>query len=175
MEKLGKKLISNEEIEKKVKELAVKINEDYKGKNVLLVGILKGAVVFLADLMRHLKMDVDLDFMAISSYGSATKTSGVVRILKDLDEPINDRDVLLVEDITDTGLTISYLTRNLRSRRPRSLEICSLLRKNNKQNEPLKVKYTGFEINDSFVVGYGLDYNQQYRQLKDIYVLETEE
>lgn len=172
MEKLGKKLLSNDEIENKIKDIAGAINKDYRGKKVLLIGILKGAIVFLADLMRYLEVDVDLDFMAISSYGSETKTSGVVRILKDLDEPINKRNVLLVEDITDTGLTLSYLIKNLRSRNPKTLEICSLLRKKDKQKLPLKVKYTGFEINDTFVVGYGLDFNQKYRNLKDIYILE---
>lgn len=174
MAKLGKVLISKENIDKKVQELAEIINEDYKNDRILLVGILKGAVIFLADLIRHLDIDIDLDFMAISSYGSATKTSGVVRILKDLDEPIEDRHVLLVEDITDTGLTLSYLTRNLLSRRPKSLEICSLLRKKTEQQLPVAVKYNGFDIDGEFVVGYGLDFDQQYRQLRDIYLLEVD-
>lgn len=175
LHKLGYKLISSEEIETRVSELADKINKDYKNKKVLLVGILKGAVVFMADLMRYLEVDVDLDFIAISSYGSATKTSGVVRILKDLDEPIVKRHVLLVEDIADTGLTLSYLIKNLESRGPKSLNICSLLRKKDKQKRPINIKYVGFEIADDYVVGYGLDYNQQFRNLKDLFILETDE
>ncbi len=175
MEKLVKKILTDQEIKEQVKSLAQKINKDYKNKDVILIGVLKGAIVFLADLMRYLDINIDLDFMAISSYGSETKTSGVVRILKDLDESIANRHVILVEDIIDTGLTISYLMRNLRSRKPKSLEICSLLRKKDKQKATIEAKYVGVEIPNCYVVGYGLDYNQQYRQLQDIFILESDD
>lgn len=167
-------LISKEEIKDKVRELARKISEDYKDKNPLLVGILRGAVVFLADLAREISIPVEFDFMAVSSYGTATKTSGVVRILKDLDEDIKGRHVLLVEDIIDTGLTLNYLLKNLRSRKPASLEICALLKKEIKQKSSFDVKYEGFAIPDKFVVGYGLDYSEKYRNVSAICTLKPE-
>ncbi|RJQ32935.1 MAG: hypoxanthine phosphoribosyltransferase [Actinobacteria bacterium] len=169
--KPGKVLIDNSRLQKKVASLAKKISKDYQGKDILLVGILKGAAIFLADLVRHMDMPIELDFMAISSYGSSTKTSGVVRILKDLDEDIKGKNILIIEDIVDTGLTLSYLIKNLRSRQPKSLEICSLLLKKSKQKKDLKIKYVGFKIPDVFVVGYGLDYNQQYRCFSQIHEL----
>ncbi len=167
-------LIGKEAIEKKVKELAARISEDYKEKEPLLVGILRGAVVFLADLAREISIPVAFDFMAVSSYGTATKTSGVVRILKDLDEDIKGRHVLLVEDIIDSGLTLNYLLKNLKSRKPASLEICSLLRKEIKQKISFDIKYEGFVIPDKFVVGYGLDFSEKYRNLPFICALKSE-
>lgn len=167
-------LLSREEIEKRVKELGQRISQDYKDVDLLIVGVLRGAVVFMADLVRSLSIPSQFDFMAVSSYGSVTRTSGVVRILKDLDEDIRGRHVLLVEDIVDTGLTINYLIKNLQSRAPASLEICALLSKENKQQIPLEVKYLGFTIPDQFVVGYGLDYAEKYRNLPDICLLNPE-
>jgi len=171
---VDKVLISREEIQKKVKELAREITKDYKGQELLLVGILRGAVVFLADLAREISIPVALDFMAVSSYGTATKTSGVVRILKDLDEDIKGRNVLLVEDIIDTGLTLKYLLKNLKSRKPASLEICTLLKKELKPEPSFNVKYQGFVIPNEFVVGYGLDYGEKYRNLPSICTLKAE-
>ena len=142
------------------------------GKELLLVGVLKGAVFFMADLMRSITVPCEIDFMAISSYGAATDSSGVVRILKDLDETIEDRHVLVVEDILDTGLTLKYLLRNLASRRPSSLEVVTLLRKDGKQQVPIDCKYIGFSVPDEFVVGYGLDYAEHYRNLPYIGVLK---
>lgn len=172
-EDIEETLIDQETIQDKVKELARKISKDYEGKNPLLVGILRGAVVFLADLAREITIPVAFDFMAVSSYGTATKTSGVVRILKDLDEDIESRHVLLVEDIIDTGLTLNYLLKNLKSRKPASLEICALLRKQIKQKISFDVKYEGFAIPDTFVVGYGLDFAEKYRNLPSICVLKS--
>lgn len=165
-------LVSAEEIADKISELAKQITEDYRGKDVLLVGILKGAYVFMADLAREIQLPVEFDFMAVSSYGSATKSSGVVRILKDLDYEITGRHVLLVEDIIDSGLTISYLLRYLEARRPASLEICSLFWKKGQQAVDLDVRYPGFELPPVFVVGYGLDYDEKYRNLPYIGVLK---
>lgn len=167
-------LISSEEIHDKIGELSKQITEDYRGRDLLLVGVLKGAFVFMADLARGIQLPLEFDFMAVSSYGSATKSSGVVRILKDLDYEITDRHVLLVEDIIDSGLTISYLLRYLEARRPASLEICSLFWKRGEQAVPMEVKYPGFEIPPVFVVGYGLDYNEKYRNLPYIGVLKQE-
>ena len=167
-------LISAEEIEEKISTLSKQITEDYRGRDLLLVGVLKGAFVFMADLARHIELPLEFDFMAVSSYGSATKSSGVVRILKDLDYEISGRDVLLVEDIIDSGLTISYLLRYLEARGPKSLEICSLFWKKGEQAVPLDVKYPGFEIPPVFVVGYGLDYAERYRNLPYIGVLRQE-
>jgi len=158
-------LISREAIDEKVKELGKIVERDYADRDVLFIGILKGAVMFIADLMRAVNLPIEVDFMAVSSYGSSTRSSGVVRILKDLDEDIKDRHVLLVEDILDTGLTLNYLLKNLRSRQPASLEICSLLVKKGKQSPGLVPKYVGFEIEDIFVVGYGLDYQERFRNL----------
>lgn len=167
-------LISSEEIHDKIGELSKQITEDYRGRDLLLVGVLKGAFVFMADLARGIPLPLEFDFMAVSSYGSSTKSSGVVRILKDLDYEITDRHVLLVEDIIDSGLTISYLLRYLEARRPASLEICSLFWKRGEQAVPMEVKYPGFEIPPVFVVGYGLDYNEKYRNLPYIGVLNQE-
>jgi hypoxanthine phosphoribosyltransferase len=164
-------LVTAEEIQDKIASLAKQITEDYRGRDLLLVGVLKGAFVFMSDLAREIQLPIEFDFMAVSSYGSATKSSGVVRILKDLDYEITDRHVLLVEDIIDSGLTISYLLRYLEARRPASLEICSLFWKKGEQAVHLSVKYPGFEIPPVFVVGYGLDYAEKYRNLPYIGVL----
>ena len=165
-------LISADEIQAKISQLAARIADDYRNKDLLLIGVLKGAFVFMADLAREIRLPIEFDFMAVSSYGSSTKSSGVVRILKDLDYEITDRHVLLVEDIIDSGLTISYLLRYLQARRPASLEICSLFSKKGEQAVPLEVKYPGFEIPPVFIVGYGLDYAQKYRNLPYIGVLK---
>jgi hypoxanthine phosphoribosyltransferase len=165
-------LISQDEIQDKIATLSKQISEDYRGKDLLLVGVLKGAFVFMSDLAREIDLPIEFDFMAVSSYGSSTKSSGVVRILKDLDYEITGRHVLLVEDIIDSGLTISYLLRYLEARGPASLEICSLFWKKGEQAVPLDVKYPGFEIPPVFVVGYGLDYSEKYRNLPYIGVLK---
>ncbi len=161
-------LYSEEQIQHRLAELAAAIESDYEGKEILLVGVLKGAVMVMADLARHFGRHVEMDWMAISSYGSGTKSSGVVRILKDLDTDINGRHVLVVEDIIDTGLTLSWLVSNLASRGPASVEICTLLRKPEAQRMSVDVKYVGFDIPNEFVVGYGLDYNEKYRNLRCI-------
>src|SRR5918992_480592 len=171
-EDIDKVLITGAEIQDKISELAKQITEDYRGKDVLLIGVLKGAFVFMSDLAREVQLPIEFDFMAVSSYGSATRSSGVVRILKDLDYEITDRHVLLVEDIIDSGLTISYLLRYLEARGPASLEICSLFWKKGEQAVPLDVKFPGFEIPPVFVVGYGLDYAEKYRNLPYIGVLK---
>src|SRR5215210_6809010 len=165
-------LITKDEIQDKISELGKQVTEDYRGRDLLLVGVLKGAFVFMADLARDIALPLEFDFMAVSSYGSSTKSSGVVRILKDLDYEITGRHVLLVEDIIDSGLTISYLLRYLEARGPASLEICSLFWKKGEQAVPLDVKYPGFEIPPVFVVGYGLDYAEKYRNLPYIGVLK---
>nr|WP_027718500.1 hypoxanthine phosphoribosyltransferase [Desulfovirgula thermocuniculi] len=167
-------LITAEEISRRVKELGEEISRDYAGKEILVVGILKGAAIFMADLVRCLTIPVQLDFMAVSSYGASTESSGVVRILKDLEENIEGLDVLLVEDIVDTGLTLNYLRENLLTRNPASLKICTLLDKPSRRKVQVKVDYNGFVIPDEFVVGYGLDYNGRYRNLRDILVLKRE-
>ena len=167
-------LISSQEIEGKVREIGARITEDYKGEKPLLIGILRGAVVIMSDLMRCIDLQCELDFMDISSYGTGTSSSGVVRILKDLEEDITDRHVLIVEDIIDTGLTLSYLMRSLQARKPASLEICALLSKSSRRRAELDVRYLGFEVPDEFVVGYGLDYAGAYRNLPDICVLKPE-
>lgn len=167
-------LITEDQIKDKIAELAKEITEEYRGKELLLVGVLKGAFVFMSDLAREIQLPLEFDFMAVSSYGSSTKSSGVVRILKDLDYEITDRHVLLVEDIIDSGLTISYLLRYLEARRPASLEICSLFWKKGEQAVPLDVRFPGFEIPPVFVVGYGLDYGEKYRNLPYIGVLKDE-
>lgn len=173
-EDIAEILITADEIQDKIAHLAKQITEDYRDKDVLLVGVLKGAFVFMADLAREIQLPLEFDFMAVSSYGSATKSSGVVRILKDLDYEITGRHVLLVEDIIDSGLTISYLLRYLEARRPASLEICSLFWKKGEQAVPLEVKYPGFELAPVFVVGYGLDYDEKYRNLPYIGVLKPQ-
>src|ERR687889_231259 len=167
-------LLSSENIKEKVREIGERITEDYRGERLLLVGILRGAVVFLSDLMRHLQLPCEIDFMEVSSYGADTTSSGVVRILKDLEEDISGRHVLIVEDIIDTGLTLTYLRRSLLARKPASLEICALLTKPSRRRVELDVKYLGFEVPDEFVVGYGLDYAGAYRNLPDICVLKEE-
>jgi hypoxanthine phosphoribosyltransferase len=162
---IGEILITEDEIQSKVAEVAKEITEDYRGRDLLLVGVLKGAFMLMSDLARHIQLPLELDFMAVSSYGSTTKTSGIVRILKDLDLDISGRDVLIVEDIIDSGLTLSYLMKNLRARRPASLEVCALLSKPDVQKVELDVRYPGFAIPPVFVVGYGLDYGERYRNL----------
>src|ERR687895_915576 len=165
-------LITGEQIQDKIANLAKQVTEDYRGRDLLLVGVLKGAFVFMADLAREIRLPIEFDFMAVSSYGSATKSSGVVRILKDLDYEITGRHVLLVEDIIDSGLTISYLLRYLEARGPATLEICSLFWKKGEQAVDLDVKYPGFEIPPVFVVGYGLDFAEKYRNLPYIGILK---
>lgn len=165
-------IFEEDEISRRVGVLASQISKDYEGKDLLMIGILRGAAVFLSDLARRVPYSVQMDFMAVSSYGSATKTSGVVRILKDLEEDARGRDVLIVEDIVDTGLTLNYLLRNLRSREPRSLEVCALLEKEGKRRAPLDIKYLGFMVPDRFVVGYGLDWLQKYRNLPYVATLK---
>lgn len=165
-------LISEETLQARIADLARAVNEDYRSKDLLLVGILKGAIMFMVDIARKLDRPLDLDFMAISSYGNATESSGVVRILKDLDEPIAGRNVLIVEDIIDTGLTLRYLVENLQRRDPASLEVCALLDKAKARQKVIEPKYLGFELPDRFVVGYGLDYAQKYRNLPYIGVLK---
>lgn len=162
---IGEVLVSAEALQARVRELGEAISRDYAGRRLLLVGVLKGAVFFLSDLMRFIDIPVEVDFMAVASYGSATDSSGVVRILKDLDAAIEDRDVLIVEDIVDSGLTLQYLLRNLGSRNPRTLEVCALLTKPARRKVELQAKYVGFEIPDRFVVGYGLDYAERHRNL----------
>jgi hypoxanthine phosphoribosyltransferase len=169
---IGETLVSSEELERRVAELGEEISRDYEGRDLVLIGVLKGAVVFLADLMRHLTVPCEVDFMAVSSYGSQTDSSGVVRILKDLDASIGGRDVLIVEDIIDSGLTLQYLLRNLRARDPRSLEVCALLTKPERRRVDLPTRYVGFEIPNKFVVGYGLDHGQRHRNLRQIAVLD---
>jgi hypoxanthine phosphoribosyltransferase len=158
-------LIDADSIQERIEELAAKIDADYAGRQILLVGVLKGAVMVMADLARALHSDVQMDWMAVSSYGSGTRSSGVVRILKDLDRDISGMHVLVVEDIIDSGLTLSWLLRNLKSRGPESVEVCTLLRKPDAVRNPVSVKYVGFEIPNEFVVGYGLDYAERYRAL----------
>jgi hypoxanthine phosphoribosyltransferase len=165
---LDETLYTEEQIVARLKEMAAQIEKDYEGEDLLLVGVLKGAVMVMADLARSLDRHVEMDWMAVSSYGSGTKSSGVVRILKDLDTDLNGRHVLIVEDIIDTGLTLSWLITNLRSRGPASVEIATLLRKPEAQQMDVEVKYVGFDIPNAFVVGYGLDYNERYRNLRCI-------
>jgi hypoxanthine phosphoribosyltransferase len=169
---VGEVLVSAEDLQRRVAELGAQISLDYAGKPLLLIGVLKGAVFFLSDLMRFIDIPVEVDFMAVASYGSATDSSGVVRILKDLDAAIDGRDVLIVEDIVDSGLTLQYLMRNLGSRNPRTLEVCALLVKPARRKVELPTKYVGFEIEDRFVVGYGLDYAELYRNLPFVAALE---
>jgi hypoxanthine phosphoribosyltransferase len=164
-ESIGEVLVSSEDLQRRVSELAEEVSADYAERDLLLVAILKGAVPFLADLMKQLSVACELDFMAVSSYGSSTDSSGVVRILKDLDAPIAGRDVLIVEDIIDSGLTLHYLIKNLRARGPSSLEVCALLTKPERRRVDLPVRYVGFEIPNRFAIGYGLDYAERFRNL----------
>jgi hypoxanthine phosphoribosyltransferase len=166
-------LISEEEIQAKLVAMGAQITADYADRSLLLVGVLKGAFVVMADLARHIHLPLQFDFMAVSSYGAATKTSGVVRILKDLDHDLKDRDVLVVEDIVDSGLTLKYLLKNLAGRKPASLEVAALLRKEGIQQVELDVRYVGFDIPNEFVVGYGLDFAEKYRNLPYIGTLKA--
>jgi hypoxanthine phosphoribosyltransferase len=171
---VGDILVQRDELEHRIRELGAEISRDYADKELLLIGILKGAVFFVADLMRHLEIDCELDFMAVSSYGASTDSSGVVRILKDLDASIEARDVLIVEDIVDSGLTLSYLFRMLRARNPASLEVCALLTKPARREIDLPIRYVGFEIPNRFAIGYGLDFGERYRNLPYVAVLAAE-
>jgi hypoxanthine phosphoribosyltransferase len=173
-EPIAEVLVGRDELAARVDELAEQISRDYEGEELLLVGVLKGAVFFMADLARRLTVPCSLDFMAVSSYGSSTDSSGVVRILKDLDTEIAGRHVLIVEDIIDSGLTLSYLLKNLRSRRPASLEVCALLTKPARRRTHITCKYMGFEMPNKFVVGYGLDLAERFRTLDYIAVLTPE-
>ena len=168
---IGETLVSKEDLQRRVAERGSQISKDYEGRDLVLVGVLKGAVLFLADLMRSIDVPCEIDFMAVSSYGSQTDSSGVVRILKDLDASIEDRHVLIVEDIIDSGLTLQYLLRNLGARDPASIEVCALLTKPERRKVELEPRYVGFEIPNRFVVGYGLDHGERYRNLPYVAVL----
>lgn len=165
----GNILLTEQQIQERIKQLGEQITVDYKDSVPLLVGVLKGAFIYMADLARSISLPVEFDFMAVSSYGNATKTSGVVRIVKDLDIDLSGRDVIVVEDIIDSGLTLNYLRKNLESRGPASLEICALLLRSGRQASELGLKYVGFEIPPDFVVGYGLDVAERYRNLPDLW------
>jgi hypoxanthine phosphoribosyltransferase len=168
---IGEILIEPEALQRRVRALGAEISRDYEGRDLVMIGVLRGAVIFLADLLRNMTVSCEIDFMAVSSYGSQTDSSGVVRILKDLDSSIEGRDALIVEDIIDSGLTLQYLLRNLRARNPASLEACALLTKPERRRVELPIRYVGFEIPDRFVIGYGLDYAQRYRNLGFVAVL----
>ena len=168
----GQVMITEAQLQQRIKELGKQISEDYKGEEILVVGILKGAVLFLSDLIREITVDTKIDFMAVTSYGTSTKTSGVVRILKDLDTGIEDQNVIIVEDIIDSGITLHYLRDYLQGRMPKSLKICTLLDKPERREADIKADYTGFEVENKFIVGYGLDFNQKYRNLPYITCLE---
>jgi hypoxanthine phosphoribosyltransferase len=170
---VGETIVEAHELQERVRELGSEVTRDYAGSELFLMGVLKGAVFFVADLMRHIEVPCELDFMAVSSYGSLTDSSGVVRILKDLDAPIEGKDVLIVEDIVDSGLTLNYLLRNLRGRNPRSLEVCALLVKPGRRKIDLPIRYVGFEIPNRFVVGYGLDLDQRYRNLPYVAAVDS--
>ncbi len=171
---VGEVLVDEDTLATRVAELGAEVSADYEGRDLLLVGVLKGAVFFMADFMRHLTVPCEVDFMAISSYGASTDSSGVVRILKDLDINIEARDVLVVEDIIDSGLTLSYLIRNLEAREPASLEVCALLTKPERREIEVPVRYVGFEIPNRFVIGYGLDFGERYRNLPYVAALSDE-
>lgn len=168
---IEKILVSNAEIAKRAEEIAAQINADYKGKPILVVGILRGASIFLADIFKRLEGDVELDFMSLSSYGNGTNSSGEVKMIKDLSEPVDGKNVLIIEDIIDTGITLSYLIKVLEARNPESIKLCALLDKPSRRKVELKGDYIGFEIPDEYVVGYGLDYAEKYRNLPDVCVL----
>jgi hypoxanthine phosphoribosyltransferase len=170
---LGEILVQPDDLKRRVRELGDQITIDYADKDVLLIGVLKGAVFFLADLMRQIDLPCEVDFMAVSSYGSATESSGVVRIIKDLDQSIEGRNVLIVEDIVDSGLTLQYLLRNLGARNPASVEVVALLTKPDRRKVDIEPRYVGFEIPDKFVVGYGLDHVERYRNLPYVAALVT--
>ena len=165
-------MISEEEVNKRIKEMAEQISKDYEGKVIHMISVLKGGVFFTTELAKHITVPVTIDFMSVSSYGNGTSSTGNVRIVKDLDDPLAFEDVLLVEDIIDSGLTLSYLMTVLKGRMPNSLKLCTLLKKQERRRADVKVDYTGFEIPDEFVVGYGLDYDQRYRNLPYIGVVE---
>jgi hypoxanthine phosphoribosyltransferase len=168
---IGEVLVTEDELGNRIAELGRQISADYAGRELLLVGVLKGAIFFVSDLMRALEVPCEVDFMAVASYGSSTDSSGVVRILKDLDASIEGRHVLIVEDIVDSGLTLSYLLRTMRAREPASLEVCALLTKPERRKSNVQIRYTGFEIPNRFVIGYGLDHGQRFRQLPYVAVL----
>lgn len=168
-------LLTAGQIGERIKELAAEITRDYKGKKPLLIGVLKGAVIFLSDLIRHIEVPVEIDFMAVSSYGADTESSGVVRIQKDLEQSIKGKDVIIVEDIVDTGLTLNYLFENLNSRGPRSLKVVTLLDKPERRKVEFKPDYSGFTIPDRFVIGYGLDFNEDYRHLADLCIYSRQQ
>lgn len=167
-------LFSEEVLTKRIKELADEVSEDYKGKDLLVVGILKGSVIFAAELIKNISTPCEIDFMAVSSYGNSTETSGIVRILKDLDNSIEGKDILIVEDIVDTGVTLAYLLKYLKARKANSIEIVALLNKPARRTSDLDVKYIGFEVPDGFIVGYGIDYAEKYRNLPYIGILKPE-
>lgn len=167
-------LLSAEELAKRIEEIGAEITADYAGKEILMIGVLRGAVVFMADLARAIKVPVAIDFMAVSSYGSGTSSSGVVRILKDLDEDVAGKHVLVVEDIIDSGLTLNYLLDNLKSRKPASIKLCTLLNKPERRKVNVQIDYNGFDVPDYFVIGYGLDYAEKYRNLPFIGILKPE-
>ena len=172
-ESIGEILVQADELQHRVRQMGAEITRDYEGKDLLLIGVLKGAVFFLADLMREIECPCEVDFMAVSSYGSSTDSSGVVRILKDLDASIEGRDVLIVEDIVDSGLTLQYLLRNLGARDPASLEVCALLTKPERRKAEVPIKYTGFEIPNRFAIGYGLDHAERWRNLPYVAALDS--
>jgi len=174
IEDIEKVLYTEEEIQKKVEELGRLITRDYERKNLFIINVLKGGVVFLSDLIRSITLPLSIDFMAISSYGPSTQSSGVVRLVKDLEENINDKNVLVVEDIVDTGLTLNYLLKSLKARGPKSIEVCTLLDKSIRRIVDVPLAYKGFDVPDVFVVGYGLDYDQRYRNLPFIGILRPE-
>lgn len=167
-------LLSAEELAKRIEEIGAEITKDYAGKEILMIGVLRGAVIFMADLARAIKVPVAIDFMAVSSYGSGTSSSGVVRILKDLDEDVAGKHVLVVEDIIDSGLTLNYLLDNLKSRKPASIKLCTLLNKPERRKVKVDIDYNGFDVPDYFVIGYGLDYAEKYRNLPFIGILKPE-
>ena len=169
---IGDTLVAEDDLRERVRELGLQISADYAGRDLVMIGVLKGAVLFMADLMRELEVPCEVDFMAVSSYGSSTDSSGVVRILKDLDASIAGRDVLLVEDIVDSGLTLHYLLKNLRARDPGTLEVCALLTKPERRRVDLPIRYVGFEIPNRFAIGYGLDHAQRYRNLPFVAALQ---
>lgn len=174
LDQVEKVLIDEETLMNRVKELGEQITEDYRGKDLIVICILKGAILFTSDLVKEIKLPMAIDFMAVSSYGTSTKSSGVVRILKDLDIEIEGKHVLIVEDIVDTGLTLNYLVENLQTRKPASIKICCCLDKPERRQAPVKVNYVGFNIPDEFVIGYGLDYAEEFRNLPFIGVLSKE-
>nr|WP_302595107.1 hypoxanthine phosphoribosyltransferase [uncultured Cellulosilyticum sp.] len=169
---IAKVLYSQEALEKRVAELGAQITKDYAGKKLMVIGILKGSNIFTSDLVRHIDLPLQMDFMVVSSYGSATESSGVVRIIKDLDTSVEDTHLLIIEDIIDSGLTLHYLKENLLSRNPESVKICTLLDKPSRRKEHVDVDYVGFEVPDEFIVGYGIDYAERYRNLPYIGVLD---